>query len=257
MSKRVAVVTGASGGLGKEWVKALVKEDVDEVWAIARRKEVLEELAKENPEKVVPISGDLTDPKFLESIEAKFVSSDVDIVWMINNAGMGRSISFVDEDLEYMRKSIRLNVEAVMTLSYFALKHMKAGSHLINVGSQAGRQPVPYETIYAATKAFVNNWSSSLHFEYKDKGIHVMAVTPYWIRSDMLDLMDHGRGYKFPNVSMPNEVVAKAMKDAKKKKVFSVNKFPVKLMIFAQKIVPLKMQMRIWRKTAVQICDVK
>lgn len=257
MGKRIAVVTGASSGLGKEWVKILVNEDVDEVWAVARRKELLDELAKVYPNKVVPISLDLSKEESLDALEAKWSALDVDIVWMINNAGMGKTCAMNHETIENIRSSIHLNVEAVATLSYYALRHMHAGSHLINTGSQAGRQPLPYLAVYAAGKAFVNSWSAALHYEYKKKGIHVMAVTPYWIKTDMLKDFDNGRNYKWDKMtSTKEEVVARAYKDAKKKKVYSINRFMVRSLVRIQKIIPERTSMRIWMKQAKKMCEV-
>ncbi len=257
MGKRIAVVTGASSGLGREWVKLLSKEDVDEIWAIARRKDLLDELAKAYPDKVVPISLDLSKPESLDLLEQKWDESDVDIVWMINNAGMGKTCSMEKESVDNIRSSIHLNVEAVAVLSYYALKHMHKGSHLINTGSQAGRQPLPYLAVYAAGKAFVNSWSAALHYEYKKKGIHVMAVTPYWIKTDMLKDFDNGKNYKWDKMtSTKEEVVLRAYKDAKKKKVYSINRFLVRSLVRIQKIVPEKTSMRIWMKQAKKMCDV-
>lgn len=256
MGKRIAVVTGASSGLGREWVKVLSKEDLDEIWAVARRKDLLDELAKEYPSKVVPISLDLTKPESLDLLEQKWNENDVTIVWMINNAGMGKTCSMEKETVNNIRSSIHLNVEAVAVLSYYALKHMKEGSHLINIGSQAGRQPLPYLAVYAAGKAFVNSWSAALHYEYKKKGIHVMAVTPYWIKTDMLKDFDNGKDYKWDKMtSTKEEVVERAYKDAKKKKVYSINRFMVRSLVRIQKIIPEKTSMRIWMKQAKKMCD--
>ncbi len=257
MGKRIAVVTGASSGLGKEWLKLLVKEDLDEVWAIARRKELLDELAKEYPNKVVAIPLDLTKGESLDALEERWNANDVDIVWMINNAGMGKTCAMQHETAENLRSSIHLNVEAVAILSYYALKHMRKGSHLINTGSQAGRQPLPYLAVYASGKAFVNNWSAALHYECKKKGIHVMAVTPAWIYTDMLKDFDNGRNYKWGKITSTKEaVVQKAYKDAKKGKIYSINKSLVRAMVRMQKILPESVSIKIWEKQAKEMCDI-
>lgn len=257
MGKRIAVVTGASAGIGKEWVKLLIKENVDEVWAIARRKEVLEEMAKECPEKLVPISLDLSKRESLETLEAKWTTNDVDIVWMINNAGIGRTIPVEKETVDSLYASLNLNVEAVTILSYYALRHMHKGSHLINMGSQAGRQPLPYLAIYGATKAFINSWSASLHHEYKKKGIHVMAVTPYWVYSDMLTTIANGKEHNWGKyASSAEEVVERAYKDALKGKVYSINKRAVRVMVRAQKHLPENVSIKVWLKEAKKLCDI-
>lgn len=254
--KKIAIVTGASGGLGEEFVKALAKEEVDEVWAIARRKEKLEEIAALCGDKVIPFPLDLTKDESYEAIEKRIIEEEASIKWMVNNAGMGRSLCFKNENVDYMKKSIDLNVKAVTILSFIALNHMEKGSYLLNVGSQAGWQPVPYETTYAATKAYVNNFTMNLYYEYKSKGIHVMLVSPYWIEDAMLREMDHGKDVKLKMVSTPNEVVVYAMKAAKKKKMVAMNKRGVRTMNFAQRFVSTDYAVGTWLKTAKKLVDI-
>ena len=254
--RRVAVVTGASGGMGEYFVKYLcLEENVDEVWAIARRVEILESLKEKYGDKVVVYPLDLIKQESLDDLKQRLDDPEIELAWFVNNAGMGRSIRFKDEVPDYMNRSIDLNVRAVTQLSYLALQKMKPGAHLLNVGSQAGNQPTPWETTYAASKAYVNSFTESLYYEYKELGIHVMLVCPYWTEDAMLREMDHGKKVKFDFLSMPEEVVSYAIKAAKKNKKRSVNKPGIKLMNFAQRIVPEKIQMKVWRKTAKQLID--
>jgi short-subunit dehydrogenase len=104
----------------------------------------------------------------------------VDVDLLVNNAGFGTSGPFIEHDAERDAEQVRLNCEAVVTLSHSFLPGMveRRRGGIINVASSAGMQPIPYESVYAATKAFVISFTDALHAELRGSGVRVLAVNP-------------------------------------------------------------------------------
>jgi uncharacterized protein len=103
---------------------------------------------------------------------------DVDI--LVNNAGFGTSGPFLDHDPARDAEQVRVNCEAVVTLCHAFLPGMveRRRGGIINIASSAGMQPIPYESVYAATKAFAISFTDALHTELRGSGVRVMAVNP-------------------------------------------------------------------------------
>ena len=158
MKKRIAIVTGASGGLGKEFVRQMLSENVDEIWAVARNKEKLEGLRAEWGERIVPFAGDLSSPEGVHALCEKLGEQTPVIVYLVNNAGTGRMEEYEKSSVPEIEKTIYLNSTAVAVLSRACIPYMEPGGHIVNVASQAAFQPLPFMTTYAATKAFVKNF---------------------------------------------------------------------------------------------------
>lgn len=250
--KNIAVVTGASGGLGREFVRLLAKDpEIDEVWAIARNEEKLYHLKKKIGKKVKTYSADLSNRKELQVFAAEFEREQVSIRWLINNAGFAKFCTYDDISIDESMNMIDLNVSAVVAFGLIALPFMERGSHIVNIASQASFQPLPYLNIYAATKAFVRNYTRALHLELKERGITATAVCPGWMQTGLMD-RGHVETAKaisvFPFLSTPAKVAAKALRDAKKGKDISVYGFYVKCCHVVAKLLPQRCMMRLWLK---------
>ncbi|MCL1632755.1 SDR family NAD(P)-dependent oxidoreductase [Sporolactobacillus sp. CPB3-1] len=185
---KIAIITGASAGLGREFVRATVEREktVEEIWLIARRTEKLEELARAYPQtrfKMLPF--DLTDTEsfavFSETLEKERPSIEL----LINNAGMIGSGAFGDIDLKRQENMIALNMKAPMELIYRTLPRMKAGSRIINVCSVAGFAPTPNMITYSATKACLFSFTKGLRQELKERKINVLALCPGNMKTEM------------------------------------------------------------------------
>jgi len=179
---KIAVVTGASSGLGREFVKQIsVKENVDAVWVIARRQERLLELAKQVSIPVVPVALDLTKPESFDTFSALLKKKNPDIRILVNAAGFGKMGNSSEISAEDQNNMIELNCRALMNMSRISIPYMKKGARILEICSVAAFQPLPYLNIYAATKAFAQSYSKALRWELFGKGIAVTAVCPYWI----------------------------------------------------------------------------
>lgn len=249
MNKKIAIVTGATGGIGKEFVKLLCCEDIDEIWAVARNVEKLNCLRDEFSSKVIPISADLSNNESYQRIKEMLHDQQPQVRYLINNAGGGRmdsSISFSDQ---YIEDGIATHCTAIAVLCNACIPYMRTGGRIINMASQSAFQPVPYINLYAASKAFVCSYSRALNVELKGTGIVVTAACPGWVKTDLLEEERNGHRVKFPGIAMPHPVVIRILADAKKGKDISVYGVYVKYMHLLAKFFPHRMVMKSWMRS--------
>jgi short-subunit dehydrogenase len=182
MNKKIAVITGASSGLGKEFLRQLLKEEnIDEFWIIARRENVLNSIRDMNPDRIRSVPMDLLDPASIKKLVSMFDKEKPDIQVLINSAGMGRVGTAEETSLSDTDRMIDLNCRVTAEMVNICLPLMHEESRIINVSSIAGYMPMPGFSIYAATKAFVQSYSKALHSEVKHRHIHVTCLCPYWV----------------------------------------------------------------------------
>lgn len=248
--KNIAIVTGASSGFGKEFVRLLAKNRaVDEIWAVARDEKRLQRLEAEFQKKLKIFSVDLSDKKELKTFGTVIQNANVNILYLINNAGYGKFCSYEELSMDESVNMIDLNISAVVGMGLICIPYMRKGSHIINIASQASFQPLPYLNIYSATKAFVRNYSRALHVELKERGISVTAVCPGWMRTAFFHRAEIGavKAVKnFTGMTTPDKVAAKAMRDARRGRDISVYGAYVKFAHLAAKLLPQRVMMKIW-----------
>jgi short-subunit dehydrogenase len=182
MTRPIALVTGASAGIGTVFAQRLANDGYDLV-LVARDRERLEKLAAELPTEVEVLAADLTDAADLARVEAR-CAAGLDL--LVNNAGFATAGDFAELPVDGEEKEIRLNVVALTRLTHAALGPMvKRGSGgIINVSSLAGYQPGPWNATYAATKAFVSSFTQAVHEEVKGKGVTVTLLCPGFTRTE-------------------------------------------------------------------------
>ncbi len=244
--KKIAVITGATGGIGKEFVKQMYHYDADEIWAVGRNQEKLGQLQKEFGSKIVAISADLSKPQGIQTIEDALAKETVQVMYLVNNAGIARMGASNDFSMEEIDTTINLNCKAVVKLCNICLPYMKKGSKIINISSASSFQPVPYINLYAATKAFVRSYSRSLNVELKQTGITVTAVCPGWVDTELLPKELNGKKVKYPGIVTPEQVVKKALKDVARGKDMSVCSSGIKMQHVAAKHWPQRVVMKVW-----------
>lgn len=180
--KRIALVTGASSGLGREFARLLAHEAIDALWLVARREERLRELAAEVALPCRVFALDLTQESALEELSAALSAEPVTVRWLVNAAGFGRIGMAADIGAATTGRMIALNCRAAAELTERVLPYMERGSRVLEIASCAAFQPIPYLAAYAATKAFLLRYSRALAAEVAARGITVTAICPYWIR---------------------------------------------------------------------------
>jgi short-subunit dehydrogenase len=210
MTKKVALITGASAGLGVEFARQLSKRGHRLVLA-ARRKERLEGLAKElGNARAVAI--DLSKKDSAAKLMADVAANGEEVELLINNAGFGLIGRFAELDAKRERQMIDLNVATLTDLCRAVAPQMiarKSGA-ILNVASTAAFQPGPKMAVYFATKAFVLSLSEALHEELKPHGVRVTCLCPGPTRTEFGDVAGFGGNGMFDRVAMESPAVVKA-----------------------------------------------
>lgn len=250
--KKVIVVTGASSGMGQQFLLQILEKEreIDEIWAIARREDRLKELKHKVSNKIVPIKLDLTKESDLLKYKERVENEKPNIIILANCAGFG-----VFDHSENIKTDIKLNMvdlncKAPVALIDYSLPYMKENAKIMNICSCAAFQPIPYINDYAATKAYLLSYSRALNQELKYRGIHVLAVTPYWTKTEFFDRAINPKKkevvIKYVAMYDPAKVMKLAIKDLYKKKDIScyggMNRFQKVL----TKILPHSLVMKIW-----------
>jgi len=248
----IAIVTGASSGMGREFVRQLGGYvQVDEIWAIARRTQALEALRKEVRVSVRPVSLDLLDEKSFAAVKNLLETEKPNVKLLVNAAGFGKFGAYHKVSLEDDCRMVDLNCKALLMMTRLCIPYMEQGSHILQLDSLSAFQPVPYITTYGATKAFVLSYSRSMNQELKPRGIRVMAMNPGWVKTEFFNhaFQTNGDGEVkfFDRLYEAEDVVKTGLRDLyKTRKDYSVHGLPVKLQVLAVKIVPHSIVMKIW-----------
>jgi len=239
------LITGASAGIGLETAKMLAQKNY-QLTLVARSENKLAQAIAELPGKGHSyIVADLTKKEEVDKIAAHLKQEHYDV--LINNAGTGLYGSFTNLSLESQMGTMYLNMGALVMLSYAFLKQAKAGDALVNIASLLAHSSFPGGSVYAATKSFVANFSESLWYEFKDKGIFILGFNPGAAKSDF---HHHAGGSTkaFPEfVLSTSQQVATELVEAleKRKKPRVVQGWKNRLMLFGFKFLNRKMAINI------------
>ncbi len=248
---RIAIVTGASSGMGREFVRQLHNYiQPDEIWAVARRSAALEALASETAIPVRPIVLDLGKEESFRQIADLLAAEKPEVELLVNAAGFGKFGDFEAIPLEDDLNMIDLNCKALVAMTRIVLPYMQRGSHILQLDSLSAFQPVPYITTYGATKAFVLSYTRSCNAELKPRGIRMMAMNPAWVKTEFFShafQTNEGEVQYFDRLYEAEDVVRTGLKDLyHSKKDCSIHGFPVKFQVFLVKLVPHRFVMDIW-----------
>lgn len=245
---RIAVITGASSGMGREFVLQLDRlAEYDELWLIARREDRLIEIGQHTRAKVRAIALDLCLPEARQKYSDLLSEHNPEVAVLVNGSGFGRFGAFTDIDLPEQEQMIALNATALMSMTYLTLPYMKEGGQIYQIDSQSAFQPVPYIGVYGATKAFVLSFSRSLNVELKKRGIRVMAICPGWVKTEFFDraVTDNTVKY-YARYYTSEQVVTRAIKDMKRGRDVSVCGHAIRRARFLAWLLPTRMVMKIW-----------
>jgi short-subunit dehydrogenase len=176
------LITGASGGIGLTTATLLAKKGYQLTMVARNEQKLMQAVSKLNGNGHNYLVADLNSKEDVEQLAAHIGENHYDV--LINNAGAGLYGRFTDLPLEGQIDTMFLNMGALTILSYAFLKNAKSGDALVNTGSLLAFSSFPGGSVYAGTKSFVAGFSESLWYEYKDKGIFVMAFNPGAAKSD-------------------------------------------------------------------------
>lgn len=240
---KIAIVTGATSGMGKEMVYHLADRisGLSEIWVIGRRKEILESFIGNVPVRIRTFALDLTNPNDRKVLQTALIERHPDVRFLVNAAGVGYTGQIGKIASHKTENMIRLNCEALSLVTEMVLPYLSTGSHIIQFASAAAFVPQPGFAVYAAAKSYVLSYSRALAAELKAQGIIVTAVCPGTVQTEFLDVALEGKPlpkYKKMIMINPEKVVKCAVDDTLKGKEVSVAGFPMKGFQLICKLIP-------------------
>ena len=252
MNKKIAIVTGASSGMGHDFVLQLDhSEQFDEIWVIARRAERLEALRSTLRATLRPLPMDLTDTTAINRYSSLLEAERPNVAVLVNASGYGKFGRHDEIELDETLGMIDLNCRALVAITQLTLPYMQKGGRIYQLGSLSSFQPVPYMNVYAASKAFVLSYSRGLNVELMPRGIRVMAVCPGWVKTDFFhraEAQEKKTITYFNHLYESPDVVRKAIKDMERGKDVSILGLPIRSQVRLVKLLPHKLVMAIWMK---------
>ena len=249
--KKIAVITGASSGMGKRFAETIDQFGTfDEVWVIARQWDKLEALRDTVPFPIRVLAMDLTDRASFNIYKAALAEEPVQVGLLMNCSGYGKFSAVLDTPLEVNLNMTDLNCQAVVAMCQLTAPYMPRGSQIINIASVAAFQPIPYINVYGATKAFVLSFSRALNRELRPRGAAVMAVCPFWTKTAFFDraVVSEEKPVVKKYVAMydPEDIVTRAWRDAGRGKDVSKYGFIARFQAALTKILPHSLVMDVW-----------
>ena len=249
---KIAIVTGASSGMGREFVKQISegKRPPEELWVIARRKERLEELQREVGTRLRLFECDLTKEACVGEVAAVLRDEAPEVMLLANCAGFAKFGEYGEIREQDTLAMIDLNVRALVMMTDAVIPYMPEGASIVEIASTAAFQPLPGMNVYAASKAFVLSYARALNSELGPRGISVTAVCPGWTKTEFFDVAQRNADAKavgkFPFMSKPEKVVAHALKNAENHREMSVYGIINKGHLFFSKFLPDSFIMTVW-----------
>lgn len=249
---KIAVVTGASSGMGREAVIQIADRfsGIEEIWAIARREDRLKELALLVPVRLRIFPLDLKSEEDIETLLSALREEQPEVKWLINGAGFGKIGRVEELELQDETGMVELNCKALCAVTRLVLPYMSGNSRILQFASSAAFLPQPKFAVYAATKAFVLSYSRALNEELKSREIYVTAVCPGPVKTEFFDIAETaGRIplYKCLVMADARKVVRLAIRDSMMGKPVSVYGPVMKAFRMFCKILPHGLVLRIMR----------
>ncbi len=207
MKDKTALVTGASSGIGAVFARELAQAGYA-VTCVARSQDKLQSLVRELGQGHRVLVADLADRDQLGRVVQDVKNSGYSL--LVNNAGYGIYGRFEELPVDQQEHLMTVNMNALVRLSHAFLKQAGSGDALINVSSVLSLLTYPGGAVYAGSKAFVTNFTESLWYEYKDRGVYVMALLPGVTDTNFLAVATGNRTLAGPgSMSYPPEIVVK------------------------------------------------
>jgi short-subunit dehydrogenase len=238
-----ALVTGASSGIGECFARALAERGSDLV-LVARSGEKLkvlaEELAGSHTIKAEPIAADLSQPDAAKSLVKTLKERQMEVDLLVNNAGFGAQGTFWTLPFEKQAEMLRLNIHALLQLTYLLLPPMveKRRGGVINVSSTASFQPLPYTSVYAASKAFVTSFSTGLAEELRSYGVKVVTLCPGPTQTKFFEAGQYATHRLRGGFQSPEKVAEAGLRQLDRGSGLVLARNMDKVLLFAQRLLP-------------------
>lgn len=251
-----AIVTGADGGIGTQFCKALAERKDWRIVLVGIREEELRRTAEDIAEKygveTYPLNLDLTRPDCAETLLAFLDEHGLEPDLLINNAGVFSFCPLAETPQGKIRTFIDLHVRAVTDLSIAVGRRMarRGSGHILNMSSMSCWMPMPGIALYSATKAYIRVISRALHYELRDSGVRVTVACPGGIATDLFGLSKPLQKFAVAIgvLDTPERFARKAVKKALKGRKQYINGGLNRFSIFFVSILPTPVRMLVKRK---------
>ena len=253
--RTIALVTGASSGLGRAFARQLdggALGALDEIWAVGRNEERLAALGRICSTPVRPFALDLTDPASFDALEkALAADADTHVAVLVNNAGFGTFGDFALAEKTDNAQMVRLLCLAPVELTYRAVGYMHPGSRIVNVASVAAFMPQPGLATYSAAKRFVLDLSRALDAELGGVDIHVTALCPKFMRTGFLDHAGAddvaARMARLTGFEDGGRVAARGLRAAREGRALCIPSADMRALYVATKVLPYPLALAVER----------
>ena len=242
----IAVITGASSGIGEAFVRQVVLDkSYEEIWIIARRADRLEALREElDPQRIRPLAADIADPVGMGVFKSELEEKKPSVGLLINCAGMGKRGNVKDSDPKALAATVDLNCRCLTEVTSACIPYMvNVHSNIINIASSAAFLPQPGFAVYAASKSYVLNFSRALAVELKSSDIGVTAVCPGPVKTEFLKKATDNRESDFTGLRAlcaadADKLARASLKAAFRRRRLFVYGISQKALHLASKLVP-------------------
>lgn len=246
------LITGASSGIGVGFAHAFAREGAQLILT-ARRVDRLEALAAELRDRfavsVLVLPSDLSGPDGVHSLLDRLKEMDMQVDILINNAGFGYQGSFEAAEPSLYEDMMYLNMMALTTLTRALAPAMRQRGYggVLNVASMAGVTPIPYFSVYAATKAYVLSLTEALWKEYLNTGVRMVTLCPGPVDTEFFEVSgyDPAKSAATRGIQSVREVVDTAMKALRKNQPFVPTSLLLKVLAIFQRFIPRKLSLHI------------
>ena len=250
--KNIAIVTGASSGIGKEFFLSLPQraDKIDEVWVVARNEQALINLQEEVNLPIKVFAVDLSKKSAVTPIKEALKQEEYTVKYCILASGFGKFSAVDEEDSEVLENMVDLNCRSILSMTKAVMPYLNETSTILLIASLASFQPIPYIATYGATKAFVLSYGRALNRELKkSKKGRCMCVCPFWTKTAFFKRAETENKVvkKYAVMYLPQQIVDKAWKDlAHKKRDISVYGAYAKAQMLFVKLLPHQWVMNVW-----------
>lgn len=252
----IVIITGASSGIGHEFARRMdmAFDTIDEFWLVARSKDRLEKLAANMRHETRIFTMDVTQEQQLDLLEEEIKANHAKVRMLINCAGYGLMGEFDKVKRKEELGMIRLNCEALTSITHRMIPYMRRGSRIIQMASCAAFLPQTNFAVYAASKAYVLFFSMALGAELKERGIYVTSVCPGPVDTPFFDKAErYGNTLAIKKLTLvrADQVVKKALRDSLNKKSKSVYSLPIKGIELLSKLLPYDLILAIMKRMKI------
>ena len=247
----VAIITGASSGIGSEFAKQMKERlGVEDFWFIARRTDKMEDLKSNLGVKAKIISADLTEKEGVAALKDALAVEKPVVKYLINAAGFGKFGSFDQLDETAVAKMIDLNSKALVLITHMVIPYMERGGRIVQLGSGSCFTPLPYFNVYSSSKVFVLHYTKALNYEIKKYGLRATCFCPGWVETDFLNIAADNGEVTMPKSTKPllkkEKVVRKCINAMVKGKNMCVTNWYTKMQHVLFKILPDCILSKLW-----------